>query len=73
VFTEPLPRNGKGDTHADTQKVDLINLLLVFQHRESRLKIPVKNKVIMRNAIKVVIVFFFLWRYSSSLGLGLPP
>jgi hypothetical protein len=40
-FTEPLPSNDKEDTqtHTHTQQRDLINLLLFFQNKESRLKI----------------------------------
>jgi hypothetical protein len=39
------------------QHGDLISLLSVFQNGESGLEtIPVNNKVIMRNSIKVVIV-----------------
>jgi hypothetical protein len=47
TITEPLPSNDRGrdrHTHTHRQQCDLINLLLFFKNKESRLKKKRENK-----------------------------
>jgi hypothetical protein len=47
TFTEPLPSNDRGlhtRSLPHTQQRDFISLLLFFQNKESRLKVPIISK-----------------------------